>query len=173
MAYEHMQNKITENKSFLVGFTLPDHDWKEYSLGILKMAYLKGFELFGYFFADLGNGANIRAVMQRTMDYPAPNNGVMDLNVDDEFLGLHIVTEPKELRALIIQKIVIKKNGNTIEKNIPVILPAPDEEGWGLLGNYHQYLGKTLYIKTEKFSLNQIPLLKAEHYYQLFEIAAI
>ena len=116
-AYQYVRDKISNKKSFHVNLSLSVPDWQEYSLGILKIAYLKAFELFSYRFADMGNGANIRDAMLKKMEYPAPNNGVIDINAEDDFLGIHIVKEPKELRALIItQKIIIKRNGNRIEK---------------------------------------------------------
>jgi hypothetical protein len=168
-AYQKVQNKIGQHETFNFDYSLDVPEWNEYSLGMLKIAYLKAFELFGYYFADMGNGANIRDVLQKKGKYPAPNNGVIDLNVDDKFLGIHIVREPKELCAMIItQKIIIEEKAKSIQKNIPVILPGPSEKSWELLKNYHSVLGGELKIRTEKISLKKIPLLRAEYYYELF-----
>ena len=170
-AFEYLTDSIKNNIPVKFNPNLDAPDWKEYSFGILKMAYLKAFELFGYFFADLGNGANMREVLNKTMEYPCHNNGVIDDNASDYQLGLSIVREPKELRAMIItQKIAFIHNGHKVEKNIPVILPIPSEEGWGLLKNYSNYRNNPATITSERIGIPQPPLKKVEDYYQLFEI---
>lgn len=170
-AIEYLNRQINKNVPVRISPNLNAPDWKDYSFGLLKMAYLKAFELFGYFFADLGNGMNMRDVLNKTMEYPCPNNGVIDVNAPEDQLGLAIVREPKELRAIIItQKISFLHNDHKVEKNIPVILPIPYEEGWELLKNYHNYLNTTVNITSERIGIPEPPLQKVEHYYQLFEL---
>ena len=142
-ALDYLSGQIISNKPVHIRPNLTVPDWKEYSFGLLKIAYLKAFELFGYYFADMGNGMNMREVFNGNIEYPCHNNGVIDENASEQQLGVSIVREPRELRALIItQKLIFIHNGHKIEKNIPVILPIPAEEGWALLKNYANYVDK-------------------------------
>jgi hypothetical protein len=167
--YNALRQEIAQGKQPKMQFKLTAPDWKEYSIGILKIAYLKAFELFGYNFADLGNGKEIQRVLRREIDYPAPNNGVIDENAPEEYVGVHIVREPEELRALLITiDFSFEHKGTLVRKNVPVVLPHPNEGGWESLANYHKYLGKEMNIRSERFKLLQIPLMKTENYYSMF-----
>ncbi len=168
-AMRHLNNKIQKNVPINIKPNLQVPDWTEYSLVMLKIAYLKAFELFGYFFADLGNGANIRDVLTGKMAYPCINNGVIDIFSDEQRVGLQIVREPDDLRAIILtQKIKFNHLGNSVEKNVPVILPLPSEEGWELLKNYNNYRDKQVTLNLEKISTPSPPLEHPWQYYGLF-----
>lgn len=102
--YYNLRQEIAQGNRPKMQFNITVPDWKKYRIGILKIAYLKSFELFGYNFADLRNGKDIRRVLLMEIAYHAPNNGVIDENAPDEYVGVHIVREPEELRALLITR---------------------------------------------------------------------
>ena len=168
-AYDFIFQERHLNSPFSVKIDLTVPEWKEYSYGLLKIAYLKAFELFGYYFADCGNGANIRDVLDRKMVYPCPNNGVIDINADSEMLGIRIVVSPEELQSLVItQKLMVRTESGIFEKNIPVILPTPNPDGWEKLANYQKYFQKEVNLKYEKIELKQTPFLNIQDYYRMF-----
>lgn len=171
-ALRHLREDMQKRVFPKIEMKLNTPEWENYSRGMLKIAYLKAFELFGYYFADLGNGANIRDVLDKKAIYPCPNNGVIDVFADDNFLGVHIVVEPAELKSLIItQKLIIKNASQTIIKNIPVILPIPSEIGWKLLYNFHETLKKgKLNMSTQKIDVLISPLPEPTDYYSLFTL---
>jgi hypothetical protein len=168
-AYQALRESFSTGKSIKIDHTLTSPDWKDYSIGMLKMAYLKAFELFGYHFADRGNGGNIREVLQGKIEYPAMNNGVIDIFAPDDLIGINVVVEPKELKALIITlPLRFEHDQNIVKKNVPVILPAPFESGWKLLSNYNKYQNKTINCRTARYSVKTVPLPDCREYHLMF-----
>jgi len=130
---------------------------------------LKAFEYFGYHFADFGNGRDMHKVLRKEMEYPVPNNGIFDVPVSDHYVGVHVVKEPVELMALIITlKFSFEYDNNKVNKNVPVVLPHPFPGGWESLSNYKKYFGKQVNMKTERFSIRQVPILKIRDYYEMY-----
>ncbi len=173
-AFSQIKKSYANKNHINISLALTAPKWNDYSFGMLKIGYLKAFEIFGYFFADLGNGANIRAVLNKGIPYPCINNGVIDIFATEEMLGIHIVREPKDLQAIILtQKISFMHENIKVEKNIPVILPGPYENSWELLKNYNNYRDKQITITTEKITIPNQPLKNILDYYALFELPSI
>jgi hypothetical protein len=167
--YKKIVEDLTNGKRPNLDFKLTLPDWTLYSLGILKIAYLKAFEYFGYHFADFGNSRDIHRVLRKELEYPVPNNGVFDVPVPDDYVGVHVVRAPEELKALIITlKFSFEYDGNKVEKNVPVVLPHPFPGGWEALEKYKKYFGKVIEMKTEKFRIPQPPIIKIKDYYEMF-----
>ena len=165
-AMQNVRKKMEERKTFNVSFNLSVPEWSEYSLGMLKIAYLKGFEWFGYYFADWGNGGEVRDAISGKIDYPIFNNGVIDRNMEDEYLGAHVIVEPDELKSIIItQKIKFLDKGVLVDKNISVIFPLPLKEGWESLKNFNQYKNGNISFSSKKIPIEQIPVMDADTYY--------
>jgi hypothetical protein len=168
-AIQVIRESIKHGKPLKVEHTITSPDWKEYSMGMLKIAYLKGFELFGYHFADRGNGANIRDVLQGKAEYPMINNGVIDIFAEEDFVGVHVVVEPKELKALIITlPLQFEHDQNTVKKNIPVVLPAPFEGSWELLRNFNKFVNNPISYRTASYGVNTAPIMNGRDYYWMF-----
>ena len=168
-AYQELSDAISAGKPINIEHTLTSPDWKDYSMGMLKMAYLKAFELFGYHFADFGNGANIRAVLHGEAMYPTINNGVIDIFASEDYVGVNVVVEPKELKALVITlPLHFKHDRNIVKKNVPVILPAPFEGGWEMLSNYNNYVNKMVAYKTARYTIPTKPLPYNRDYHLMF-----
>ncbi|HEY4288163.1 MAG TPA: hypothetical protein VGN00_13750 [Puia sp.] len=168
-AYQALRDAIAVRKPVKVEHTLTSPDWKDYSMGMLKIAYLKAFELFGYHFADRGNGANIRQVLRGEASYPVLNNGVIDIFAPDNYVGVNVVVEPKELKALIITlPLHFKHDQNVVKKNIPVILPAPLEGEWDLLSNYNKFEDKEISYRTARYGIKTTPILNCRDYHSMF-----
>ena len=168
-AYEYAIVNLKAGKKIKIDHELTAPEWSKYSLGMLKIAYLKAFELFGYHFADLDHGAKIRDVLYRKAEYSAPNNGIMDFFAPDDFIGINIVTRPAELRAMIITlPIRFEHDENIIRKNVPVILPAPIKNGWELLRNYTRPHGAQLNFRSAKYSIKTAPIIDSRAYHNMF-----
>lgn len=168
-AYEYAVENLKAGKKLKIDHELTTPEWSKYSLGMLKIAYLKAFELFGYHFADLDHGAKIRDVLQGKAEYSAPNNGVMDFFAPDDFVGINIVTSPAELQAMIITlPISFEHDENIIRKNVPIILPAPIKDGWELLRNYTRPHGAPLNFRSAKYSIKTAPILDSRAYHNMF-----
>jgi hypothetical protein len=169
--YRILQEKLKNRLRFNGDLQLKMTDWREYSYAILKMAYLYAFEKFGYNFADFGNGIDMRMALKREVEYPCPNNGVIDVFADDEMVGISIIREPKELQALVVtQTLLLKVRNKEIKKNIPVILPAPIQGGWEKLQNFKAYFVEqaTMNLKLEKIGVIDPPLKDIKSFHGLF-----
>jgi len=168
-AYQLLKQSLEEGTPIKIEHTLTSPEWSDYSLAMLKIAYLQAFELFGYHFADLGNAVPLREVLQGKAAYPVPNNGVIDIFAEDAMAGINIVIEPAELKALILTiPLRFTHDQNIVRKNVPIVLPAPFQGGYELLENHKSRLNTNVNIRMVKYSIPSPPLPNNRDYHLMF-----
>jgi hypothetical protein len=167
--YELLFDKLSKGEKIAAELDLKMPDWPAYSFAILKSAYLKAFELFGYNYADMGNGRDLRECLSGAKEYPCFNNGVIDFFADDYMVGFSIIREPRELQAMVITQVFsFKAKTGSVTKNVPVVLPVPIEGGWERLSNFNSYRNQKVNWRLEKIGIPEPPLNSNLEFHRLF-----
>lgn len=89
-------------------------------VALLRIAYLLAFSTFGNGFLFNSNLEKVREQIKNPEQELIPCFGVLDIDIPDSTLGIHVIVAPKELRSFLV--IFCLNNSNRITKHA-VILP--------------------------------------------------
>jgi hypothetical protein len=116
----------------------------------LRIAYLLAFSALGYGFLLNPNLAAIRGQIQNPGMDILPTWGIVNKPFPDEFLGVNIVVEPKELQSYLVVFDLITKR-NTTER-YGVFLPGPGAPGLKIYRSLLETEGKPIALKVRYLS---------------------
>ncbi len=122
---ESLSNFDIEEKSFNLKFT-SKANYRKGEIDLLRIAYLKGFEVFGYSFLINPNLLQIRQQIRNPTKSVLRNTFWIKHKFNDSDLGIHLIYEPKQLRSILV---VFKLANKTYNKNFGIILPGPSNPG--------------------------------------------
>jgi hypothetical protein len=128
---------------------------------IIRSAYLYAFSVFGYGFLIETQLAAIRACIKHPEENVLPTPGIIYLNFPDAFLGVNVVTAPKEAKAFLIVLDLLSDQG--MATRVGVILPGPTRPGlnvyhW-LSGQVNKEVALQINHHIEDFDFNEYPLV--------------
>ncbi len=146
-------------------------------VSLLRIAYLMAFSYIGYGFFFGGTkyvNPNIQRIREQILN---PTRKQIDYipilmeNFDDEFLGVNIIYEPKELRSLLV--VFDLKTGHS-EYRIGVSLPGPDDHGFDAYLKFKEIklvnapIELKVYTFPRKLNLNQLG--DSKEYWKCWEV---
>lgn len=120
-----------KQESGTLKFTLSTPSIAHFHKGLLRIAYLQSFTLFGYSFVFNESGARVREMLKK--EFEGNKIRVIDVPFDGGHIGLNLIRQPEELSACLF---VIPFRIRNRQRNIGVVIPRAGEAGWGNYLNY-------------------------------------
>lgn len=126
-------------------------------VSMLKIAYLKAFEILGNGFLINPHLKKVRDQILNPSQEIIPESFAIDLKTPEEVLGIGIITEPKEFRCFIV---VFQLQTKTSKKTFSIVLPGLSAPGINIYENLQKLKGENVFFKIEV--LNAADYLKSE-----------
>jgi hypothetical protein len=127
------------------------HNPRKADCNLLRIAYLWAFSVFGYGFLVNDFLSYVRYQFENPLEEALPHLGISPMNeVPDEYLGVHILTKPRELQSFMI---VFDVESALKRFRYGVLLPGPTAPG----ANIYQALQESPQEGSITFSSRHIP----------------
>jgi hypothetical protein len=125
--FNNLLEKFKTGEIRTINFEFKVADQNVLNMSLLKIAHLTAFKYLGYSYLLNHSGHKVIEILNGALKHPSKNGAVMGFDFGDEHIGLSVIKEPKELRSLlVVQKVEVLNK----RKNVGVIIPAPDEDGY-------------------------------------------
>lgn len=130
-------------------FTFKGGIRRKANLSLLRSAYLEMFYYFGHdFIIGNPNAEKIREQIRHPDKQLLPHDSLLLNEFDEKHIGISLITHPKDMRCFVVV-LPIKMKGGTYKKNVGVVIPGPDEQGWNNYINIENNSG--VHMKLFKF----------------------